>query len=146
MWLNEPDRVNAILRPKPPSSATWHPQLADYGIRVERSKRGLYRRDDRPHDFRPAVEQTIRDRLHGLDVQPALTYLANSMAVGQDAQPGKAVRVGQAASTSACRRQARPEIPYSTITAIDFQDDRRLAPSCRSTVRPCPSWATTKSP
>ena len=38
--LQEPGRVNAILRPTPPPGSPWHPQLADYGIHVEPSPRG----------------------------------------------------------------------------------------------------------
>src|SRR5208283_4238353 len=54
--------------------------------------------------FPPAIELALLKRLGGLDVQPALTYLANSLTCGNR------------------------EVPYSTITAIDFQDKPPLGP------------------
>ena len=73
--------------------------------------------------FPPAVEQALLKQLGGLDVQPTLTYLANSIACG------------------------KLEVPYSTITAIDFQDKPPLGPlPFHRRLARCPSWATAKSP
>ena len=76
--LQEPGRVNAILRPTPPPGSPWHPQLADYGIHVEPSPRGYIDVTTERMIFPPAVEQALLKQLGGLDVQPALTYLANT--------------------------------------------------------------------
>ncbi len=102
--LQEHDRVNAVFRTAPEKPATWHPQLADYGIRVEQSPLGYIDITTDRLIFAPAVERALMAQLRGLDVQPALTYLANSIAL------------------------AGREVPYSTITAIDFQDQPPLGP------------------
>ena len=56
-------------------------------------------------------------QLRGLDVQPALTYLANSIAL------------------------AGREVPYSTITAIDFQDQPPLGPFLSADGKPAAKLA-----
>ena len=112
--LQEPGRVNAILRPTPPPGSPWHPQLADYGIHVEPSPRGYIQVTTEQMIFPPAVEQALLKQLGGLDVQPALTYLANTIACG------------------------KLEVPYSTITAIDFQDEPPLGPFLSTDGSPVP--------
>ena len=79
----EPGRVNAILRATPPHGSPWHPQLADYGIHVEPSPLGYIQVTTERMIFPPAVEQALLKQLGGLDVQPALTYLANTIACGK---------------------------------------------------------------
>ena len=115
MQLKEPDRVNAILRPTPPPGSPWHPQLADYGIRVEQSPRGYFNVTTERMIFSPTVEQALLEQLGGLDVQPVLTYLANNITCG------------------------KLEVPYSTITAIDFQAQPPLGPFVRTDGSPAPA-------
>ncbi len=103
--LKERGRVNAILRESPAQETTWHPTLADYGIHVETPKGYDYIQVTTDQMiFPPTVEQALLEQLGGLDVQPALTYLANSITDG------------------------KLEVPYSTITAIDFPRDQPLGP------------------
>ena len=129
--LKEPGRVNAILRQKPPPDSPWHPQLADYGIHVEPSPRGYIEVTTEQMIFPPAVEKAILDQLRGADVQPALTYLANTIApVGWDK-----LAVGERRPTD---RYSKLEIPYSTITAIDFQDKPPLGPFLSTDGSPVP--------
>ncbi len=112
--LKEIGRVNAILRSTPPPGSIWHPQVADYGIRVEPSPRGYVNVTTDRMIFAPAVEQEILEQLDGLDVQPTLTYLANTIARGN------------------------LEIPYSTITAVDFQDQPPFGPFLSTDGSPIP--------
>jgi putative ABC transport system permease protein len=102
--LQEPGKANAIFRPTPPRSLPWHPALADYGIHLASSPRGYIQVTTEQMIFPPAVEQALVKQLGGLDVQPAFTYLANGIACGER------------------------EIPYSTITAIDFQEAPPIGP------------------
>ncbi len=102
--LQETGRVNAILRSKPEKQAAWHPPLADYGVRVDQSPLGYIDITTERLIFSPSVEKAISEQLRGLEVQPALTYLANSITLD-----GR-------------------EVPYSTITAIDFQNESPLGP------------------
>ncbi len=102
--LQEIGRVNAILRQTPPPGSDWHPTLADYGVHVESLPLGYLQLTTDRMIFPPAVEWALLKQLAGLDVQPTLTYLANSIACGKQ------------------------EIPYSTVTAIDFQDQPPLGP------------------
>jgi ABC-type antimicrobial peptide transport system permease subunit len=115
--LDETGRVNAILRAKPDKPAAWHPQLADFGIHVEQAPLGYIDITTDRLIFAPEVEKAIVDKLHGLDVQPALTYLANS--INFDGR----------------------EVPYSTITAIDFQSEPPLGPFLSSDGKPVPKLA-----
>ena len=91
--LQEPGRVNAILRPSAPPDSPWHPTLADYGIQVEQSPQGYIDVTTERMIFPPVVEQALLQQLGELDVQPALTYLANTIAVGQAFQPDVSVRL-----------------------------------------------------
>jgi len=104
MQLQEPGRVNAILRASAPHDLPWHPQLADYGIHIEPSPRGYINLTTEQMIFPPAIEQALLKHLGGIDVQPTLTYLANTIACGKQ------------------------EIPYSTIAAIDFHDEPPFGP------------------
>ncbi len=83
------------------------PKLEDYGIRIERTERGYFNITSDRMLISPVVEQSILeslDKIDGLGVEPALTYLANTIACGS--------------------RQT----PYSTITAVDFGARRPLGP------------------
>ena len=103
--LQETGRVNAILRPIRKRKPALPPaELADYGIQVEKSPLGYFDITTERLIFSPSVEKAIVEQLRGLEVQPALTYLANSITLD-----GR-------------------EVPYSTITAIDFQNEPPLGP------------------
>jgi len=112
--LQEPDRVNAILRATPVRESSWHPQLVDYSIHVESSPQGYIQVTTDQMIFPPAIEQALLKQLDGMDVQPALTYLANSITGGNR------------------------EVPYSTITAIDFQNKPPLGPFLSTDGSPLP--------
>ncbi len=112
--LQEPGRGNAILRATPPNPTLWHPQLADYGIHIEPSPQGYIHMTTERMIFPPTIEQALLKQLGGLEVQPALTYLANTIACGKQ------------------------EIPYSTITAIDFQDEPPFGPFLSADGSPLP--------
>ena len=115
--LQETGRVNAILRSKPEKQAAWHPPLADYGIHVEQASLGYIDITTERLIFAPVVEKALVEQLHGLDLQPALTYLANSITLD-----GR-------------------EVPYSTITAIDFQSEPPLGPFLSVDGKPVPKLA-----
>ena len=103
------------LPPQPPPDLPWHPQLADYGIHVEPSPLGYVQLTTDQMIFPPAIEQALLKQLSGMDVQPTLTYLANSITCGN------------------------LEVPYSTITAIDFQDKPPLGPFVAADGSPVPT-------
>ena len=102
------------LPPDAAARAPWHPQLADYGVRVGPSPRGYLNVTTDQMIFPPAVEQALLKQLDGYDVQPTLTYLANSITCG------------------------KLDVPYSTITAIDFQDEPPLGPFLSTDGSPVP--------
>jgi ABC-type lipoprotein release transport system permease subunit len=116
--LDQPGRVNAILaagptddavaraaaEPWPPKTPVWLPSLADYGIAITQTPRGYLNVTSDRMLIEPAVEKAVLQAAHEQTVQPALTYLANTIACGPR------------------------EIPYSTITAIDFQAEPPLGP------------------
>jgi len=108
MQLKELHRVNAIFCAGPVDPAAWHPQLADYGVRVEQRPLGYIEITTERMIFSPEIEKAIAAQLGELDVQPAFTYLANSITFN-----GR-------------------EVPYSTITAIDFQIEPPLGPFLES--------------
>ncbi len=138
--LDQPGRANAILagdregeqpRQSPPSDLAWHPQLADYGLDVRIARRwatGTSLPTACCSD--PAAERAILDALSRVrethheneepvrfthpTIQPALTYLANTLA---------------------CNGR---EIPYSTITAIDFAAEPPLGPFLSAEGKPLP--------
>ncbi len=118
--LEQPDRINALLlagnAPQSPPSAeasaalaaAIRPTLADFGVELQRVTLARTAADAAPvYDyqqittermiFSPAMKQAIEDALSGLQSQPVLTYLANTIAVG-DQKEG---------------------VPYSTIAAVD---------------------------
>ncbi|MBX7072072.1 MAG: FtsX-like permease family protein [Pirellulales bacterium] len=112
--LEQPNRVNAILvagdsiNDAPPAEADAlldrliAPRLADYGLRLEKTTRGY---------FNLTSEQMLLDRAAVAAArraypaaQPALTYLANTIALAERA------------------------IPYSTVTALDPSTTPPLGP------------------
>ena len=135
-WLQErleqADRVNAILvagkdagtAASPESEGVLQsllePSLADYGfrleeIRLEETDRGYVNVTSDRMILEPAAEEAILESFHAEDVQPALTYLANTIACGSR------------------------EIPYSTITAIDFDVEPPLGPLVTAEGKPIPT-------
>jgi len=114
--LKRPGQVNAILvagrRPDRPPPIEAHqqlqaalsPSLADFGIRIERTQRGYLNITSERMLLEPETERQLLQRLGHFPVQPALTYLANTIACG-----GR-------------------EIPYSTVTAVDPRLDPPLGP------------------
>jgi len=91
----ESDRVLArLLRPK----------LVDYGIQVDETPRGYFNVTTERMLLDPVADRLMSEALADEAVQPALTYLANTLAAGQR------------------------EIAYSTITAVDFTDKPPLGP------------------
>jgi len=125
--LDEPGRANAILVSDAAESVQdfLSPRLEDYGTHVALTPRGYVNITSDRLLLEPAVAHEKGDRSNfaadrlsprqrpsaaKLDlspfpfVQPALTYLANTIACG------------------------RREIPYSTITAVDFCDWPPLGP------------------
>jgi len=117
--LDLSDRVNAILVAGKPDSETprdekgsiaarlLRPSLDDYGIRVEQTDRGYTNITTDRMVIEPPVVRCVNEALESepnLEVQPALTYLAN---------------------TIACEDRT---LPYSTITAVDFTAEPPLGP------------------
>ena len=121
--LDRPGHVNAILvadreEASSPNSRVddvdpadrqlqelFKPKLADFGLRLEMSRRGYFQITSDRMVLTPRTEDALKpgiERLvaEGGRVQPALTYLANSIAVGEG--------------------DDRRAIPYSTVTGIDF--------------------------
>ena len=113
--LQEPGRVNAILRPNARrTTSPWHPQLADYGIHVEPSPQGYIHVTTEQMIFPPAVEQAL-----------AQATRRTRRTAGPDLS-GQQHRLRQAGD------------PYSTITAIDFQDQPPLGPFLSTDGSPLP--------
>ncbi len=118
-WLQErlgqPQRANAVFvasaAKDAPSEAddeafrrALSPTPADYGLHIQRTPRGYLNLTTDRMIFDPAAQHAILAGLGAQRVQPALTYLANSIARGER------------------------EIPYSTITAVDFAAEPPLGP------------------
>lgn len=109
-------RVNALLvagrdAQHPPSpeveallQQTLRPTLEDYGIRVEQVAQGYLNITTDQMLFPETVEKQLLGQLHGLQVQPALVYLANTLK---------------------CRDR---EIPYSMVAAVDPVPEPPLGP------------------
>lgn len=118
--LDQQGKVNAVLLAgndpaSPPSAnetdalaATINPGIADFGLRVERVTLKFPADSGEPvYDyfhimtdrmiFSPAAKTAIAEALAGIESQPVLTYLANTIAVGE----------------------SKDGVPYSTVTAID---------------------------
>lgn len=114
--LKEPGGANAILVagrdvptvPSPESEAVLakrlRPQLADFGLQVQQTPQGYFDITSRRMLLDPRTERELLRPLEGREVQPALTYLANTIAVGER------------------------EIPYSTVTGIDLAEAPPLGP------------------
>lgn len=130
--LNQPGRVNAILavgstgRSDPPEeqdvllAELLRPASEDYGLRIERVEQGpssyIHITTDRLL-FEPALEEAVRRALAGEHYQAVLTYLANTI---QLSPPGR---------TPITHQDAEGRIvPYSTVTAIDFEQAAPLGP------------------
>ena len=108
-------RANAILVAGPPGEvelvldeseiqAALHPSLADYGIRIQETARGYLNVTSDRMILEAAAEEAVLKAIGQQSVQPALTYLANTIACGQR------------------------EIPYSIVAAVDFTDRPPLGP------------------
>ena len=113
--LKQPNEVNAILvgdrepldRALPAELAEAHqqlekvlPTLADYGLTIRQAPLGYFLLESDRMLLEPAVVKGANKAFGPLDAQAAFTYLANSLADGDR------------------------EIPYSTVTAIDFAPAR----------------------
>jgi ABC-type lipoprotein release transport system permease subunit len=108
--LDQPGRANAILvagrradvlaapDDEKRLQALVRPSLSDYGIRVEPSRAGPTNITSDRMLLEPGMEKAILRALGDRQVQPALTYLANTIACGDR------------------------EIPYSTIAAVNFPE------------------------
>lgn len=126
--LDQPQRANAILVARNAAASTpaaeeaalvasLHPAMADFGLKIERTPRVYYSVTSDQLLLPPAAEQEILADLAGQTVQPALTYLANTIACG------------------------KREISYSTITAVDFATQPPLGPLRTPDGRPIPTLA-----
>ena len=74
--IDEPRRVNAILVTSPKegeeaAGSTWHPRLADYGIRLARTPLGYVNITTDRMLWDPAAEKAVCESLAGRDLQPA---------------------------------------------------------------------------
>jgi len=131
--LDQPGRANAILvhlqnNGQEPSSAAGseaqnmlRPKLTDLGLSIEKTPPGYINITSSRMILEPGAEKEIVKILNnklseGIVIEPAFTYLANTIA-DQPTMPSM-VPVGE----------GRREIPYSTIAAIDFTDQAPLGP------------------
>jgi len=104
--LDQPERINAILVADALDSVQGllRPRLEDYGIHLQPARRGYANLTSDRMLLEPAIEQAAMRDLAAWHPQPAFTYLANTIACG------------------------KREIPYSTITAVDFAEKPPLGP------------------
>ncbi|MCL4192318.1 MAG: ABC transporter permease [Thermoguttaceae bacterium] len=114
--LEQPGRVNAILvsgsaadvDPQPEAHAALEsllkPTPVDLGLRMEAAKAGYFNITSQRMLIEPPLESALEKALEGADVQPAFTYLATAISRGER------------------------EVPYSTITAMDFAAAPPLGP------------------
>jgi putative ABC transport system permease protein len=113
--LEQPGKVNAIFVAGRPSvlptveshdnlNADLRPTLADYGIQVELHPRGYVQVTSNRMLLDPAAVIAVEKAFADVHLQSIFTYLANSIASGGH------------------------EIPYSTITALDFTSRPPLGP------------------
>ena len=116
-WLQEvleqPDRVNTVLLEGATSAA--HPALEDYGLHLRHSKQGYFDVTSDRMLLDDATEKAVRDALATIpdvEVQPVLTYLANWIACG------------------------KRQIPYSTVSAMDFTKRPPLGPFLNAQDKP----------
>ncbi len=106
--LDQPGRVNAIFVAGKPHGQSV-PDYSDYELRVERTPLGYWNITSDRMMIDPATERELLKGLRAipnvrLDIQPTMTYLANTMA---------------------CNGR---EVPYSTITALEFAAQPPLGP------------------
>lgn len=114
--LEQPDRVNAILvsgsaadvDPQPQAHAALEsllkPAPVDLGLRMEAAKAGYLNITSQRMLIEPSLERALEEAIEGADVQPAFTYLATAISRGER------------------------DVPYSTITAMDFAAAPPLGP------------------
>lgn len=114
--LDQADKVNAIFvagqtssEAAPPEadevlSATFLPAPADLGVSVTLTDLGYFNVTSQQMMLTEPVESELVRAIGDHTVQPCLTYLANAIALGER------------------------EVPYSTITAVDFADSPPLGP------------------
>lgn len=114
--LHQENKVNAIFvagqhtaQAAPPDAdavlaAAFSPAPADLGISVTQPEQGYFNVTSRQMMMAEPVEAELVRAIGDHKVQPALTYLANAITLGER------------------------EIPYSTITAIDFTASPPLGP------------------
>lgn len=113
--LERPGKVNAIFvagkSGRVPSkgedealAGCLHPTLADYGLEIKRHKLGYMQLTSNRMLIDPPVVRAAEKAFAADHPQSLFTYLANTIAIGEK------------------------EIPYSTITAIDFAAQPPLGP------------------
>jgi putative ABC transport system permease protein len=114
--LDQPGRVNATLAADAPDSVQGllRPRLDDYGIHLQAARREYANLTSDRMLLEPAIERAAIRDLAAWHPQPAFTYLANTIACG------------------------KREIPYSTITAVDFADHPPLGPMLAPDGKPVP--------
>jgi len=114
--LDQGDRVNALLvvgkDSRHPASleaekqlqSLLNPTLEDYGLELRRTDRGYYQLTSNRMLLSDVVQREALRAFGKQGATPAFTYLANTIAAGER------------------------EIPYSTITAMDFVTEPPLGP------------------
>ncbi len=114
--LEQDDKVNAIFvagqeasQSAPPEadavlSATFAPSPTDVGISIAQPEQGYFNVTSRQMMLTDSVEAELSRAVGERTIQSALTYLANAIVLGEN------------------------EVPYSTITAVDFTDSPPLGP------------------
>jgi ABC-type lipoprotein release transport system permease subunit len=118
--LDHHGKANAMFA----ANRIWAPLdlgCSDYGLRVERTPLGYWNITSERMLLDAATERELVKALRAIpnehaDVQPAMTYLANTLA---------------------CNGR---EVPYSTITAIDFADRPPLGPFRSIEGKPLPPF------
>lgn len=101
--LDQPGRANALLIAGQGNSV-FRPTLTDYGIRVDEINDFLQISSDRLV-LPDAAVQAVKDATSSKAIQPAVTYLANTLSAGNTAAENTAAASGKS-------------IPYSTVTGI----------------------------
>ena len=116
--LERSDRINAFLATADSlPDDKLHPRLEDYGINLRKTDRGYFDISSRRMLLSPTTETAVTGALGKNQIQPALTYLANTIACGER------------------------EVPYSTVTAIDFTEQPPLGPFLSTDGKPVPPLA-----
>ncbi len=121
--LEQPERANAIfvagregLTPTPAAHAELvkllQPRLADYGITIQQHRLGYVQLTSNRMLVDPVVVEAAMKAFAADQPQAVFTYLANTIALGDK------------------------EIPYSTISALDFQTAPPLGPFNNSAGKP----------